>query len=143
MKKTTSLTLGIILMCATAWAQNEKTKPTVTFTRVTFERNITLDNDSKPENVTVTIEPGTETIDLMITSTIENGKLTIELFNPAGVKQGNFTVETQLDAKKQERVAGKLQKSLEEPQPGDWKIKIVPTAVKGSVQIQTLHRQTR
>lgn len=128
-------------MCTTAWAQNEKTKPTVTFTRVTFERNITLNNDSKPENVTVTIEPGTETIDLMISSTIETGKLKIELLNPAGIKQGNFTVETQLNGNKRERVAGKLQKSLEEPQPGDWKIKIVPTAVKGSVQIQTLHRQ--
>lgn len=130
-----------MLICATAWAQNEKTKPTVTFTRVDFVRDITLDNDSKTEDVIVAIEPRTEAIDLMISTTIEAGKLTIELFNPSGVKQGNFTVETQLDVKKQERVAGKLQKSLEEPQPGNWKIRIVPTAVKGSVRIQTSHTQ--
>ena len=141
MKNTLSLSIGIMLMCVTAWAQNEKTRPTVTFTRVTFERNIVLDNDSKPEDVIVTIEPGTKEIDLVISSTIEAGEVIIELSDPGGIRAGNFTVGTQLDTKKQERVAGKLQKSLDEPQPGNWKIRIAPTAAKGSVKIQTLHKQ--
>ena len=143
MKKAASLSIGIMLICAIAWAQNEKTKPTGTSTRVDFVRDITLDNDSKTEDVVIAIEPTTASIDLMISTTIEAGELTIELFNPGGVKQGNLTVETQLDSKKHERVAGKLQKSLDEPQPGDWKIRIAPSAVKGSVRIQTSHTQSR
>jgi hypothetical protein len=136
MKKTTWLIIGFILIYASSTAQ----KPD-SFAKTNLEREISLKNDSKTEEITITIEQGTKLFELMINSSIKSGKLTIEIFDPSGTKQGNFSVETQLGSDKNEQVVGNFHKSLKEPQSGNWRIKIIPVMANGLLSIRTVFLQ--
>ena len=96
---------------------------------------MTLENDSKAEEVVVKINEGTLDFNLAIESRISNGKLMVEIYDSAGKKQGNFTVETQLGEEKQEDVSGQYRKSWRNVPAGDWKVKILPTAASAKVMI--------
>lgn len=98
-------------------------------------RTVTLENDSKSEEVVIKINEGTLDFNLSIESRISNGKLMVEIYDSAGKKQGNFTVETQLGEEKQEDVSGQYRKSWRNVPPGDWKVKILPTAASAKVMI--------
>ncbi|GHN01704.1 hypothetical protein WSM22_31930 [Cytophagales bacterium WSM2-2] len=115
----------------------EKAKSAANMTRMNLERTVTLENDSKAEDVVISVEKETESFELVISSSVMAGKLSIEILDPSGNKQGNFSVDAQLATEKQERVTGNFHKSLKEPQSGNWKIKIMPTAAKGQIKIQT------
>lgn len=70
----------------------------------------------------------------MINSSVSNGKLSIEIYNPNNEKQGNYTVGTQINS---EMVKGRIQKSFHLIDPGDWKIKIIPSEATGEIFVET------
>ncbi|MBN1926523.1 MAG: gliding motility-associated C-terminal domain-containing protein [Prolixibacteraceae bacterium] len=106
-------------------------------TKVDLQRNIRLENDSKPEEIIINIEKGARGFELMISSQVKIGKLTIEVFDPNGIKEGTFSVGTQLNSEKQEIANGNIRKSFTEPLSGNWKVKIIPTKATGNIRIQT------
>ena len=139
-KRTAYLIISALLFSITAIGQsNELTEPSSVSrdTKISLQRSIRLDKDSKPEEVIINIKPNTLQIDIYIRSSISEGRLLIELYDPNDTRQGNFTLGTQLSSVKNEVVNGIFQKSLKEPQSGNWKIKISPTEASGEIRIST------
>jgi len=138
--KTACFIICVFFFSLTAYGQGQDIKKPYTATSETkmdLSRNIRLVNDSKPEEISINIQQKTKWLNLSINSTVSSGKLTIELYDPNNVKQGNFTVETQLNSIAKETVSGNFQKSLLNPQVGNWKVKIIPTEASGMIKIQS------
>lgn len=106
-------------------------------TSFNFQRTIKLEQNSKEEVVVINIEKQTKRFDFKIDTSVSSGKLTIEIFDSNGKKQGTFSVGTQLNLQNAERAEGNINKSLVDPQAGDWKIKIIPIKANGMIQINT------
>ncbi len=137
-KRTAYLIISALLFSLTAFGQSQEFKAhssKSSETKVDLQRNIRLDRDSKPEEVIINIKQKTLKFDMMISSSVTQGKLLIELYDPTNAKDGNFTVGTQLNSENKEMVNGRIQKSLNEPQPGDWKVKIIPSEATGNISI--------
>lgn len=137
--RTAFLTICALIFSLTVFGQSQETKTSSknSNTAIDLQRTIRLEKDSKEEDVIITINQKAKRFELMISSSITLGKLTIELYDPNNIKQGNFTVGTQLDSEKKDTVNGNIRKSLNEPLPGNWKIKIIPTNASGNIKIQT------
>ena len=106
-------------------------------TMFNMTRMIELDKDSEKEEIIIDVKENTQKFRLSINSGIENGTLTIELYDPKNVKKGNFTIGTQLKSSKRETVNGDINKSIKEPEVGQWKVMIIPKNVSGAIQIKT------
>ena len=116
--------------------QSKKTL-TKSNTHMGVQRSITLTNDSKEEEIIITVEKAVLRFDLRCSSTLTSGTLTIEVYDPKGVKQGNLTIGTQLNSSKEEVVNGDIRKSLKEPHAGNWRVKIIPKDVTGEIKIMS------
>ena len=137
--KSIYLAFSIVFLAITAWGQQKvagKLLPAEQ-TQLSMERLIELENDSKSQDVLITVAEKTKQFSLLINSSATSGKIKIEIFAPNGDAQGNFSVGTQLISVKTESVSGNIRKSLREPQAGDWRIKITPTNAKGTIRITT------
>ncbi|NQY05243.1 MAG: hypothetical protein HRT68_03305 [Flavobacteriaceae bacterium] len=99
-------------------------------------REIELKDDSKPEEVAIIVGDQDSQLMVQIFSIISKGKLVIELYDPFGTKQGKFSVAAQMSATKKEKVQGSMNKRLRDPKSGDWKIKILPKNVEGSILVE-------
>lgn len=141
MKKGTAyLIICALIFSVTVFGQSHETKVTSSKsaeTKVDLQRTIRLEKDSKPEDIIINIKQKTQRFELMINSSVSIGKLTIEVYDPNDTKQGNYTVGTQLNSNKKEMVNGNIRKSLNEPQTGNWKVKIIPSDATGNIKIQT------
>lgn len=141
--KAAYLSFCILLLSYTAWCQTQKrsdsgkASTTSSDTRVNLQRIIDLENDSKSKTVLIDIEDDVEMFELMIKSSVVSGKLTIEVSDPKGHRQETFSVGTQLNLEKSERVNGNINKTLNDPQPGNWEVSIIPTNATGYITIQT------
>lgn len=132
----------IILLVVTAFAVNGQSSGySYSYgnadTKVDLQRNISLEKDSKTEEIIIHINKEIKRLHLMINSSVSKGKLIIELYDPNNEIQGNFTIGTQLNSDKKEMVNGNIIKSLKEPVPGKWRVKLIPDNVTGTVKIQT------
>ncbi|MFW5658283.1 MAG: hypothetical protein ACOCYF_02440 [Bacteroidota bacterium] len=139
-KQTAYLVIIALFFSFTALGQSQELKANSaknSETKVSLQRSIRLEKDSKPEEIIININQNTLQIDLYISSSISEGRLLIELHDPNDTKQGNFTLETQLNSEKKEEVTGIFQKSLKEPLPGNWKVKIIPAETSGNIHIST------
>lgn len=157
-KKVISLTLGLIFaLSTTVWGQKQEKNSNssssistststasassnssdIENTKVSIERAIWLDNDSKTKEIVIPVETKSKKLQLVINSAITSGKLSIEIYDPKGEKQGNFSIGTQTNLGSQEKVRGNISKSLKEPLVGKWMIKIIPSEASGDVHIQT------
>lgn len=125
------------------WGQQPETKvpaqaPSAkSDTKVSLQRNIKLERDSKSEEVILPIEDDVDVFKLIVTSSVTAGNLKIEVYDPEGNRQGTYSVGTQLNARKPEHVNGNINKALKDPQTGNWKVNIVPAEATGTVTIQT------
>lgn len=140
--KTAYLTFSIILLCFTVWGQKQNnvsadTSSIISDTRVNLERKISLESNSKSEDIILNIEENFDRFELVINSSVTAGDLKIEVYDPKGKNQGIFSVGTQLNGEKLERVNGNINKSLKDPQSGHWKVSILPTKATGTITIQT------
>ena len=120
---------------------NEDSVNQESWTKVDLRRTVQLEDDSKPFEVIINIKTNVQRFEFMITSSVRSGKLSIEVFDPSGIRRGNFSVGTQLNSKIEETATGNIKKSLFEPQPGDWKIKMIPTDGTGTIRIGTALRE--
>jgi len=136
MKKKTVLLIYVLFVSLSIFAQNEN-KQTNQTTNFNFQRTIKLEQNSKEEVVVINIEKQTKRFDFKIDTSVSSGKLTIEIYDSNGKKQGTFSVGNQLNLQNAERAEGNINKSLVDPQSGDWKIKIIPIKVDGMIQINT------
>ena len=133
----------IFLLSFAASGQSQGTGASVTTvavnsdTRVSLQRKIELNLDSRSEEIIVPIEGNVDRFELNISSSVTTGKLKIEVYDPSGINQGTFSMGRQLDAEKSERVHGNIKKSLEAPQSGNWRVNIYPTETTGFITIQT------
>jgi hypothetical protein len=129
------LIITIILIPALIWAQKKESKGS---TSLSFES--TFDNDSKPDDITFNIEPGTESLNLRVMSLVKSGMIVVEIYDPANNKQGGFSVGSKPSGENK-KSSGTFQKLLKEPLSGTWTVKIAPTAAKGTVQVETYFLQ--
>lgn len=111
------------------------------FTKSDLSRKIMLENDSKTAEILIDIKDNIQRFELWISSSINNGKLTIEVYDPNGTKQGYYSVGNQLNSEFEEEANGSIRKSLFEPQPGNWKVKIMPQEATGTIRIATANRE--
>lgn len=104
--------------------------------QLSTNRNIEFKEDSETEEVSIAIDKKTNDFTLEIKSRVTRGSVTIEIYQPNGEMLGHFSVATQLSSKN-EIVNGNYVKTLIGPQPGDWKIKIIPSKASGQIAIQS------
>jgi hypothetical protein len=127
-----------------AFAQNPNENGSInedSFTKSDLSRKIMLENDSKTAEILIDIKDNIQRFELWISSSINNGKLTIEVYDPDGTKQGYYSVGNQLNSEFEEEANGSIRKSLFEPQPGNWKVKIMPQEATGTIRIATANRE--
>ncbi len=139
MKKGAVVLVFLISLTIFAQKQNNETNKTEISqsTNFNFQRTIQLDEHKKNEEIIIKIEKQTKKFELMIDTSVTSGKLTIEIYDSNEKKQGTFSVGTQLNIKNSERAQGNINKSLIDPQAGNWKVKIIPIRAKGMIQINT------
>jgi hypothetical protein len=139
MKKRAVLLVFLISLTTFAQKQNNETNKTEInqSTNFNFQRTIQLDEHKKNEEIIIKIEKQTKKFELMIDTSVTSGKLTIEIYDSNEKKQGTFSVGTQLNIENSERAQGNINKSLIDPQAGNWKVKIIPINAKGMIQINT------
>lgn len=139
MKKRAVLLVFLISLTTFAQKQNNETNKTEInqSTNFNFQRTIKLDEHKKNEEIIIKIEKQTKKFELMIDTSVTSGKLTIEIYDSNEKKQGTFSVGTQLNIENSERAQGNINKSLIDPQAGNWKVKIIPINAKGMIQINT------
>lgn len=139
MKKRAVLLVFLISLTTFAQKQNNETNKNEInqSTNFNFQRTIQLDEHKKNEEIIIKIEKQTKKFELMIDTSVTSGKLTIEIYDSNEKKQGTFSVGTQLNIENSERAQGNINKSLIDPQAGNWKVKIIPFNAKGMIQIST------
>lgn len=145
-KKMLFLVFCICLLATNVTGQrNESTKVSTDVSTIsqvpgsTFQvvRNISITEDSKSEDILISIDKKTNQFSLSIESVIKKGKLTIEVYDSSGKKQGNFTIATQLSLAKNEVVNGQFQKSWKNLPIGTWMVKIIPFSATAQMHIAT------
>jgi hypothetical protein len=134
MKKIISI-IAILILPILTWAQQQENKAS---TSLSFD--VTLDNNSKSEDITFTIEPGTKSFNLRILTSIRAGRVVVEVIDPSNTKQGTFSVGSESSAEKKHS-SGNFFKSWKEPLAGTWTVKSSPTTAKGFVQVETTFLQ--
>ena len=158
MKNRTILSVFALFLFLATFAQTQKKKqkvyryPDTTFaqtqydqtvnkqvTEFMFERSIQLEDCKKNEEVIISIAENTKQFELTINSSVFSGKVTLEIYDSKGKKQGTFSVGTQLNIENAETANGTINKSLLEPEEGDWKVKIIPLNAKGLISIRTIN----
>lgn len=141
-KRIAYLIISALFFSITTFGQSQESKSnsssrsgTTQRDKVDSQRNIRLEKDSKSKEIIITIKKKALEFNIMINSSISSGKLSIEIYDPNNEKQGNYTVGTQIN---NEMVKGRIQKSLNLVDPGDWKIKIIPSEATGEILIETV-----
>lgn len=106
-------------------------------TSFNIHRNIDLKNESQTKEVKIEMNEKECRFNLRINSLVRGGEVTIEIYNPNGKKQGNFSVGCEIQSDHaQETVNGLITKLIDNPELGDWKIKIIPENAVGKVSIE-------
>ncbi|MCK9325970.1 MAG: hypothetical protein M0P69_10795 [Bacteroidales bacterium] len=110
--------------------------------RISRDRIIELQNESKASETKVNITDEYNFLSFKIAASLEQGNAQIEIFDPKGEKKGGFTVSsdgnhTGPKSSIKERVRGELAKSFRHPTKGDWIIRTKPSSAYGVIQIQT------
>lgn len=139
-KQSVILFVSLFMYSLTAYGQSQVNSVDASNhseTLMDLQRSIILENDSDSKEIMINIAEKTNRFDLLISSAVSKGQLEVEFYSPDNKKQGNFTVGTQLNSIKKEMVKGSIRKSLNEPQAGQWIIKIIPTGASGKIEIQT------
>jgi hypothetical protein len=145
MKKGIVYSFACFLVLSTGvFAQNMENSESLnkdSWTKVDLHRTIRLDNESELLEVLIDIKNNVQRLELWINSSVTYGKLTIEVYDPDGIKRGNYSIGNQMGLEIQETANGNIRKSLFEPQPGDWKVKVIPNEATGTIKFSTAIRE--
>jgi CRISPR/Cas system CSM-associated protein Csm3 (group 7 of RAMP superfamily) len=145
MKKGIVYSFACFLVLSTGvFAQNMENSESLnkdSWTKVDLHRTIRLENESELLEVLIDIKNNVQRLELWINSSVTYGKLTIEVYDPDGTKRGNYSIGNQMGLEIQETANGNIRKSLFEPQPGDWKVKVIPNEATGTIKFSTAIRE--
>jgi|GEM_PF-2230953 len=106
-------------------------------TQVELSRSLSLENDSKEENIIIAVNKKMLSLDLRISARIGDGKIEIEIYSPSGKKEWNISVGKQTKSDKLEEVFGTIAKKLVDPEAGDWVVKLKPANATGIVTLNS------
>lgn len=140
MKRATVILILALLFTTDISAQNVQSTISISRddeTRFSLRRDLELDDSSKAEEIDVEIQANARRFELRIQSMVTSGKLTIEIYDAKGEKKGVFSVGSESSAAIDEKAKGQIVKSMREPEPGIWKVKLKPAKAKGTVKINT------
>lgn len=135
-------------------------------TTFNLTRTITFNDNSNTEVIVIPVDKPITNLTMSVISMITKGNLSVEIYDPIGTKIGNYSVGTQLkdpekkdetstlsggdrekmeyllkklnhEARRTETVQGHINKSFENPQKGDWTVKLISTKATGKVTIHS------
>ena len=104
------------------------------YTQSTTNSLLVLEHDSEEEEFLLDIPDGAKHIQILVDGLVNSGKLVVEIYDPRNKKQGNFSLGTTKQSKSAQ-AQGNLSKSVKDPLPGQWKIRIIPEKVTGQINI--------
>lgn len=151
MRNATVLVLcSFLLLSATAFGQQNQNRNSNTnrnsnmnddLTEINLSHSLELENDSRKDEVSITIPEATLEMKLTVYCSINSGKLDIELYDPRGKKQANFSLIAKKRSSQKAKAGGNISKKLRDPLPGEWKLKIMPENVTGDIDILANYKQ--
>ena len=104
------------------------------YTQTTTNSLLVLEHDSEEKEFLLDIPDGAKHIQILVDGLVTSGKLVVEIYDPRNKKQGNFSLGTSKQSKSAQ-AQGNLSKSVKDPLPGQWKIRIIPEKVTGQINI--------
>jgi nitrogen fixation protein FixH len=146
MKKSIKTILGILLFVVIGTSVVNAQEST-SATDFAVERKIKFSGDSEIKEIKIEVKDERSSFNLKIKSSMQSGELKVEIFDHEGKKQGSFSVGCQLDKKIietdkktkpdnfNESVNGYIMKSVQNPVPGIWVIKIYPQNAVGDLSM--------
>ena len=126
-------------MSSTAIAQNN---------RLSLTRSIVLKPTSVAQTVEVEVVGDVQQLKIEVVCSVKAGEITVEIIAPDGSAQGKFkagspntstTISKDL-LEKQDPERGRLEKYVDKPANGVWKVKITPKKTDGQIRVSS--RQT-
>ena len=142
--KNVSFVLAISLLFLTASAfgqQNQNSNTNTDATSISLRHSLEFENDSRKDEITLSIPEGTVDMDLRVWCEITSGTLDIELYDPQDKKEANFSLTAQKRSQQKAEAYGNISKKLRDPHPGEWKLKIIPANVTGEINITANYKQ--
>lgn len=130
--KTVNLFFGIlfITLLSTSFTSAQER------TSLNIQRTIELKNESQIKEVKIEVNEKECRFNLKITSLVHGGEVKVEIYDPNGKKQGNFSVGCEIQSENsKETVNGMITKLIENPDLGNWKVKIIPKKAIGKLSI--------
>ncbi len=129
-------------------------QPQIDKTTFNLQREISLNEDSEKKEILLPVSGPIVRFTISIGSRITEGELTIEVYDPNGEKQGNYSVDNQISSRlyksdknakmmSKEIVTGKIDKSIEYPISGNWKVLIIPNNASGQLVIESNQMSTK
>jgi hypothetical protein len=129
-------------------------QPQIDRTTFNLSRRLSLNDESEKKEILIPVTGRIVSFIIRISSEIFGGELTVEIYDPNGEKQGNYSVDSQISLKpnKNEKnskpstveiVAGKIEKTIEYPTSGNWKVLIIPKNAKGDLIIESNQMSTK
>ena len=143
MRNATVLVLcSFLLLSAKAFGQQNQTRNSKQdATSISLRHSLELENDSRKDEITLSIPEGTVDMDLRVFCEITSGTLDIELYDPQDKKEANFSLTAQKRTQQKAEAYGNISKQLRDPHPGEWKLKIIPANVTGEINITANYKQ--
>ena len=137
--KSIYVTVLTLFLSFNAFSQNSE--------QFTTTRNLTFESSSKTQAINVKIPENTGGLYIEITCGVRKGNVTIEIYDPNGTKKGEFSVEA-LETNELEKddslinfmkngAIGEINKGIENPTFGVWKIKFIPENATGQVEMKS------
>lgn len=134
----TFLVLSAPLLSAKAVGYNDQGSNT----DVMMNRRIILDDESTSREILIEAQKSTKMFQLKVECEIFDGELQIEIYDSENQKLGNFSIGKQIESEKvKESVGGRISKSIKDPIPGNWKVKISPKNASGNISISSSYKQ--
>jgi len=146
--------LFITIYTGSAFGQWGPGQPQIDKTSFNLQREIWLTEDSERKEILLPVTGPIVKFVIRISSRVMSGELTIEIYDPTGEKQGNYSIDNQISSRQtpgdknekrtsKETVNGNLEKSIEYPINGNWKIIIIPKNATGELGIESNQMSTK
>jgi hypothetical protein len=107
------------------------------YNRDVSNTTVNLNKESKLKEISVSVDKEIPILSLNIKGRVSSGSVDVEIFDPKKVKQGGFTIVND-DNKNGEMVYGSINKSVNEPLHGIWKIIVSSQNAYGNIYITSI-----
>ena len=113
--------------------------------RLSLERSIVLNPESINQTIEVEVVGNVKQLKLEVVCSITAGEIVVEIFAPDGSAQGKFkagslstsTTNSKDLLEKQDAERGRLEKYVDKPANGVWRIKVTPKKTKGKLKVSS------